>query len=106
MFVVFGAGKFVDHASEATSLQGYGLSWPSLFADVIGVLELAGGVLLSLGLGTRVNARLLAGDMMEPSSSRDWRAAKRSASRSLQRCFSRPWRSRFRDRAGSPWMAA
>ena len=64
IFVGFGAGKFVNHASEASSFQSYGLPWPSLFTDAIGALELAGGVLLVLGLATRPVALALAGDMI------------------------------------------
>jgi putative oxidoreductase len=64
IFVVFGAGKFVNHAAEASSFQSYGLPWPNLFTDVIGVLELVGGVLLAAGLATRALALLLAGDMV------------------------------------------
>jgi putative oxidoreductase len=64
IFVVFGAGKFVNHASEASSFHAYGLPSPGAFTDAIGVLELVGGVLLVLGLGTRAVAALLAGDMI------------------------------------------
>lgn len=64
VFVTFGAGKFVSHASEVASFRGYGLPWPDAFVYVIGVLELAGGILLLLGLGTRLVALLLAGDMV------------------------------------------
>jgi putative oxidoreductase len=64
IFVSFGAGKFIDHASEASSFQAYGLPSPGVFTDAIGVLELAGGILLLLGLGTRAVAALLAGDMV------------------------------------------
>jgi len=35
-----------------------------VFTDAIGVLELAGGVLLAVGLATRAVAVLLAGDMI------------------------------------------
>jgi putative oxidoreductase len=35
-----------------------------VFTDVIGVLELVGGVLLAVGLATRAVAALLAGDMV------------------------------------------
>jgi putative oxidoreductase len=64
VFVSFGAGKFLNHASETTSFETYGLPWPGLFAGAIGVLELAGGVLLLTGLLTRFVAFLLAGDMI------------------------------------------
>ena len=64
IFIAFGAGKFANHASEASSFQTYGLPSPGVFADAIGVLELVGGVLLVLGLGTRAVAVVLAGDMV------------------------------------------
>jgi putative oxidoreductase len=64
VFLAFGAGKFVNHASEASSFQTYGLPWPNLFTDAIGVLELVGGLLLAAGLATRLVAALLAGDMV------------------------------------------
>jgi putative oxidoreductase len=64
VFVAFGAAKFIDHASETSSFESYGLPSPGLFADVIGVLELAGGVLLLAGVATRLIALLLAGDMI------------------------------------------
>src|SRR5260370_22485677 len=64
VFLVFGAGKFVNHAYEANSFRTYGLPWPNVFTDAIGVLELVGGVLLGMGLATRAVAVLLAGDMI------------------------------------------
>ena len=64
IFVIFGAGKFVNHASEASSFRGYGLPAPDVFTDAIGALELVGGGLLLVGLGTRLMALLLAGDMI------------------------------------------
>jgi len=64
VFLAFGAGKFVNHASEASSFQAYGLPWPNLFTDMIGVLELVGGVMLAVGFATRAVAVLLAGDMI------------------------------------------
>jgi len=62
--VAFGAGKFLNHASETSSFRAYGLPSPSLFAGAIGVLEIVGGVLLIGGLLTRLTALLLAGDMV------------------------------------------
>jgi putative oxidoreductase len=64
VFLLFGAGKFVNHASEASSFRAYGLPWPNVFTDAIGVIELFGGVLLAVGLATRAVAVLLAGDMV------------------------------------------
>jgi putative oxidoreductase len=64
VFLAFGVGKFVNHASEASSFQAYGLPWPDAFTDAIGALELVGGFLLVIGLATRPVAALLAGDML------------------------------------------
>lgn len=64
VFLAFGAGKFVNHASETSSFQAYGLPWPNLFTGAVGVLELVGGVLLLAGVATRLVALLLAGDMI------------------------------------------
>ena len=64
IFVVFGIGKFVNHASETSSFVAYGLPSPGAFADGIGALELVGGVMLVLGCATRAAAILLAGDMV------------------------------------------
>jgi putative oxidoreductase len=64
VFVPFGIGKFVAHGSETHSFRTYGLPAPSAFAYVIGVLELAGGLLLLAGRGTRLVAAALAVDMI------------------------------------------
>jgi putative oxidoreductase len=64
VFVIFGAGKFINHASEVASFHTYGLPQPDAFASAIGVLELVGGVLVIAGLATRPTALLLAGDMV------------------------------------------
>lgn len=63
IFVAFGAGKFLNHGSELASFQAYGLPSPDLFVSAIGVVELLGGVALILGLGTRLAAVALVGDM-------------------------------------------
>lgn len=64
VFVVFGASKFVNHASELASFKAYGLATPEAFVVVAGVIELVGGVLLIVGLATRPAALVLAGDMI------------------------------------------
>ncbi len=64
VFVVFGAGKFVQHASELASFRHYGLPAPSAFAYAIGGIEIAGGLLLARGLLVRAAAGVLAGDMV------------------------------------------
>jgi putative oxidoreductase len=64
IFVVFGIGKFTAHASEVDSFETYGLPWPEAFVYAIGVLEIAGGLLLIAGWLTRYAALALAGDMV------------------------------------------
>jgi uncharacterized membrane protein YphA (DoxX/SURF4 family) len=64
VFVVFGAGKFVNHASELASFRHYALPAPSAFVYVIGVLEIVGGLLLASGVLVRLAALALAGDMV------------------------------------------
>jgi len=64
VFVAFGLGKFVNHASELASFKAYGLPAPELFVLVIGVVEVVGGVLLIAGVYTSLAALVLAGDMV------------------------------------------
>ena len=64
VFVVFGAGKFVNHASEAASFASYGLPWPGAFTDAVGVVELAGGLALVAGVALAPVALVLAADMV------------------------------------------
>lgn len=64
IFVVFGAGKFIQHSSEVASFASYGLPSPDAFVYAIGVIELLGGALLIAGLATRLAALALAADMV------------------------------------------
>lgn len=64
VFVVFGVGKFVNHAAELASFKSYGLPVPGLFVIAIGVIELVGGALLIFGRFLRSTALVLAGDMV------------------------------------------
>lgn len=64
VFVAFGVGKFVNHASELASFKTYGLPAPEVFVFAIGVIEVIGGLLLIVGLRTRPAAAVLAGDMV------------------------------------------
>jgi putative oxidoreductase len=64
VFIAFGAGKFVNHASELASFKTYGLPAPGVFVVVIGVIEVVGGVLLIAGVLLRPAAAVLAGDMI------------------------------------------
>jgi putative oxidoreductase len=64
LFVMFSAGKFVDHAHEAKDFDRYGIPVPDVATYAVGALELVCGVLLVLGLTTRLAAVLLAIDMV------------------------------------------
>lgn len=64
VFGVFGAGKFVNHASELASFRTYALPTPNAFVEFIGVLEITGGPLLAAGLLVRLAAVALAGDIV------------------------------------------
>jgi len=64
VFVVFGIGKFVNHASELASFKTYGLPAPEAFVVMIGLIELVGGLLVMTGVLTRLAALVLAADMI------------------------------------------
>jgi putative oxidoreductase len=64
IFLVFGIGKFSEHAHEVDSFESYGLPSPDVFVYAIGVLEVVGGALLIVGLLTRLAALALAGNML------------------------------------------
>jgi putative oxidoreductase len=64
IFVLFGAGKFVNHGAEVDSFRDYGLPSPDAFVYAIGTIEIVGGILLIVGLGTRLAALVLAGNMV------------------------------------------
>lgn len=63
VFVAFGIGKFTHYDQELASFEEYGLPAPEATVYAIGVLEVVGGLMLLLGIGTRVAALLLAGNM-------------------------------------------
>jgi uncharacterized membrane protein YphA (DoxX/SURF4 family) len=64
IFVGFGQSKFTHHARETAAFRRYGLPDPGAFGYLIGTLELTCGLLLVLGLATRLVAPALAGDMV------------------------------------------
>ena len=64
VFVVFGAGKFTQHQTEVDSFRTYGLPEPDAFVYAIGVLEIAGGLMLIAGLLVWLAALALAGNMV------------------------------------------
>src|SRR5262249_7177506 len=64
VFVSVSTGKFLDHMQEAIDFKSYGVPVPNAAVYVVGVVELVGGMLLVLGLFTRVAALFLACDMV------------------------------------------
>jgi uncharacterized membrane protein YphA (DoxX/SURF4 family) len=62
VFVAFGAGKFINHASELDSFRQYALPAPDVFVYLIGALEISGGLLLASGRLVRLAALALAAD--------------------------------------------
>lgn len=70
VFLVAGAGKVLNIGPKAAGIDGFagflmslGVPFPTLFAWVVGLVELVGGFLLLVGLFTRYAAILLAIDM-------------------------------------------
>jgi putative oxidoreductase len=59
-FVSVSTGKFFDHAQEAVDFDRYGVPAPELAVYGVGIVELAGGLLLVVGLLTRPAAAALA----------------------------------------------
>ena len=64
VFVVFGAGKFINHGSELAAFRQYALPAPDVLVYLIGVLEIGGGLLLASGFLTKAAALALAIDMV------------------------------------------
>lgn len=63
-FVLAGIAKFAFNAGEVSAFDRYGLPWPHAFVVLIGIIEIAGGVLLLIGLLTRPTALILAAVMV------------------------------------------
>ena len=64
VFVSFGIGHFVDHASETADFRRYEVPFAGLAVCAVGVVELGGGLALILGVFVRPAAALLALDMV------------------------------------------
>jgi len=64
ILIGFGQSKFAHHAKEVRAFDRYGLPAPDVFAYAIGTVELVGGILLVLGLLTRIVALGLTGNMV------------------------------------------
>ena len=63
VFVIFGLGKFVDHAGELASFETYGIPWPGVMVYAVGVLEVVGGLALLAGEAVAPMALLMAGNV-------------------------------------------
>lgn len=71
IFVVAGAGKVFGIGPKAVGIDGFagflaslGVPMPELFAWIVGLVELVGGILLLAGLFTRYASVLLLADML------------------------------------------
>jgi putative oxidoreductase len=64
IFLIFGVAKFSDHAAELASFRHYPLPAPEMLVYLVGVIEIGGGLLLIMGLLTRLAALMLAADMI------------------------------------------
>jgi putative oxidoreductase len=64
VFLIFGVSKFVNHAAELASFRHYPVPAPGTLVYVVGVIEICGGLLLAIGLLTRLSALALAADML------------------------------------------
>ncbi len=63
VFVIFGLGKFINHAAELSSFKTYGIPAPDVMVYIIGVLEVGGGLALLAGVALAFVALVLAGNM-------------------------------------------
>jgi putative oxidoreductase len=63
-FAQSGLGHLQNLQAFTTFFSKLGIPAPAIQAPFIGGLELVGGILLALGLGSRLIALLLAGDML------------------------------------------
>jgi putative oxidoreductase len=63
-FITVSAGKFVDHMKEAVDFDRYGVPAAEVAVYLVGVIELVGGLLLVVGLFTRLAALILAFNMV------------------------------------------
>jgi uncharacterized membrane protein YphA (DoxX/SURF4 family) len=64
VFLIIGVSKFVNHATELASFRHYPVPAPGTRVYAIGVIEICGGLLLAVGLVTRLTALALAAGML------------------------------------------
>ena len=62
--IVVSLSKFTRHEQLVESFERYGLPWPDASVYLAGTIELCGGVLLVLGLVTRLAALAVAGNLV------------------------------------------
>jgi putative oxidoreductase len=63
ILVVVSLSKFTRHQNLVDSFERYGLPWPDTAVYVAGTIELVGGVLLIIGLVTRLAAAAVTASM-------------------------------------------
>jgi len=59
-----GFGKFLNHAQEVRDFHGFGVPLPDLAVPLAGTIEVAGGLLVVIGLLTRPAALLVAANLL------------------------------------------
>jgi putative oxidoreductase len=64
IFILGGIAKFAANGLEVRAFASFGLPFPHVFVVLIGVIEIAGGVLLMMGVFTRPTALVLAAVMV------------------------------------------
>ncbi len=64
IFFSFSFGKFTRHQAEVDAFDRYGIPAADAAVYLVGVLEFVGGLVLIVGIGTRIAAVALAGNMM------------------------------------------
>jgi putative oxidoreductase len=63
VFVAFSMGKFFRHDAESSAFEDYGVPFADVTTYLVGLVELGGGLMLVLGLGTRLAALALTCNM-------------------------------------------
>src|SRR5262245_58234457 len=63
VFLGAGLGKLADHAAKTANFTAWHIPAPSLAVIALGVVEVAGGILLALGIATRPVAAVFVGTM-------------------------------------------
>jgi uncharacterized membrane protein YphA (DoxX/SURF4 family) len=64
VFLIIGVSKIVNHATELASFRHYPVPAPGPRVYAVGVIEICGGLLLAVGLLTRLTAPARAAGML------------------------------------------